>query len=133
MSDFHSHAKGNVNGEREGWEATRCWRHRVKRICIPGCFIYPHQFSVKIRLCNSVNCTMNIHARLSVFRIRRTISIFSHNVALPDVCLYNLALLCIKINKWIYYKIGNMGRVMWALQRGCNLVNDQNHPESHSK
>lgn len=133
MSDFHSHAKGNVNGEREGWEATRCWRHRVKRICMPGCFIYPHQFSVKIRLCNSVNCTMNIHARLSVFRIRRTISIFSHNVALPDVCLYNFALLCIKINKWIYYKIGNMGRVMWALQRGCNLVNDQNHPESHSK
>lgn len=81
-----------------------------------GCFIYHHPFSVQIRICNSVNCAMNIYAGLSVFRIQRTMSIFSHNVTLTYVCLYNFVLLWIKINKWIYYKIGNMGRAMGPLQ-----------------
>lgn len=81
-----------------------------------GCFIYHRPFSVQIRIHNSVNCAMNIHAGLSVFRIQRTMSIFSHNVTLTYVCLYNFVLLWIKINKWMYYKIGHMGRAMGPLQ-----------------
>lgn len=80
------------------------------------CFIYHRPFSVQIRICNSVNCAMNIYAGLSVFRIQRAMSIFSHNVTLTYVCLYNFVLLWIKINKWIYYKIGNMRRAMGPLQ-----------------
>lgn len=99
VADFHSFAKGNINGDKEGWNAIKCWMHIVKRICMQGCFIYPTQVSVQIRICNSVNYTMNIHAGLSVFRIQRTMSIFSHNVTLTYVCLYNLDLLW--VNKWI--------------------------------